>query len=40
MFSEAVWNMIGKGILETLYMTLASTVLAYVLGLPIGVRWW
>ena len=37
MFSEAVWNMIGKGILETLYMTLASTVLAYVLGLPIGV---
>ena len=37
MFSEEVWNMIGKGILETLYMTLASTVLAYVLGLPIGV---
>jgi len=27
----------GTGILETLYMTLFSTLLAYVLGLPIGI---
>ena len=27
----------GNGILETLYMTLFSTLLAYVLGLPIGI---
>lgn len=28
---------LGNGILETLYMTLFSTLLAYVLGLPIGI---
>lgn len=28
---------LGSGILETLYMTLFSTLLAYVLGLPIGI---
>ena len=37
MFSQAVVSMIGKGILETLYMTLLSFVLAYVLGLPMGI---
>lgn len=30
-------EMIGKGILETLYMTFTSTIVAYLLGLPIGI---
>lgn len=30
-------EMIGVGLLETLYMTLASTLFSYVLGLPLGV---
>lgn len=30
-------NLILKGILETLYMVLVSTALAYVIGLPLGV---
>ncbi|NLO67806.1 MAG: ABC transporter permease [Bacteroidales bacterium] len=29
--------MIGFGLLETLYMTLVSTALAYVIGMPVGV---
>lgn len=37
MFSQAIINMIGKGILETLYMTLFSSALAYILGLPLGI---
>ncbi len=37
-----MWNsemilMLGKGVLETLYMTLFSTFLAYVIGLPLGI---
>jgi D-methionine transport system permease protein len=28
--------MIGRGIIETLYMTIVSTLAAYVLGLPVG----
>jgi D-methionine transport system permease protein len=31
------WKMIGEGIWQTLYMTLASTALAYVAGLPLGI---
>jgi len=30
-------EMIGKGILETLYMTFTSTFVSYLLGLPIGI---
>jgi D-methionine transport system permease protein len=30
-------KMIGTGILETLYMTILSSVLAYILGLPLGI---
>ena len=30
-------SLLGKGILETLYMTVVSTAIAYVLGIPIGV---
>lgn len=37
MFSEAVMKMIGEGILETLYMTFASSFIAYIIGLPLGV---
>ncbi len=37
MLTPVVWNMIGKGVLETLYMTLVSTFFAYLLGLPLGI---
>ncbi len=32
-----VWAMIGVGILETIYMVFASTLIGYVIGLPLGV---
>ncbi|MDE6585382.1 MAG: ABC transporter permease [Clostridia bacterium] len=35
--NSAIWNEILKGIWETLYMSVASTALAYVIGLPLGV---
>ena|GEM_PF-4921591 len=37
MFSASVVSMIINGVWETIYMTLLSTFLAYVLGLPLGV---
>lgn len=37
MWSEEVIKMIGFGILETLYMTVFSSLIAYLLGLPLGV---
>ncbi len=37
MFEPAIMEMIGKGILETLYMTLVSTFFSYLFGLPMGV---
>lgn len=37
MFSQAILKMIGTGILETLYMTILSSILAYILGLPLGI---
>ena len=37
MWSDQVINMIIKGIGETLYMTLASTFLGYLFGLPMGI---
>ena len=37
MWSSEVINMIIAGIGETLYMTLASTLLGYVIGLPMGI---
>lgn len=37
MWTVSFWTQIGQELLETLYMTLASTLLAYVLGLPLGV---
>lgn len=35
-FSQLV-NIMGNGILETLYMTVISTLLAYLFGIPLGV---
>jgi D-methionine transport system permease protein len=37
MWSSEVTNMIITGIWETLYMTLVSTLVGYVIGLPSGV---
>ncbi|MDF2905996.1 MAG: hypothetical protein K0R34_1317 [Herbinix sp.] len=37
MWSEAVIKMLGVGILETLYMTFFSSLIAYLIGLPLGV---
>lgn len=37
MFDEAVISMLIRGIGETLYMTLVSTMLAYLFGLPLGI---
>lgn len=37
MLSSEMFALIGQGLLETLYMTVISTILAYVLGLPIGI---
>lgn len=36
-FTPDVLALIGQGILDTLYMTLVSTALSYVLGLPLGI---
>ena len=37
MWTKEVVDMILKGIQETLYMTLLSTLMGYVIGLPMGV---
>ena len=37
MTMEQLWSMIVSGLWETLYMTLAATAFAYLLGLPLGV---
>jgi len=36
MFDSSTWLMLGEGLIDTLYMTLFSTALAYLLGLPLG----
>jgi len=36
MFDSTTWLMLGEGLIDTLYMTLFSTALAYLLGLPMG----
>ena len=37
MLDQGMIELLAKGIAETLYMTIVSTALAYVLGLPLGV---
>jgi len=36
-FTDTVINMIIQGFYDTLYMTVVSTILAYVVGLPLGI---
>ena len=36
MFSDKMLQLVGVGILETFYMTLSATALAYLIGLPLG----
>ena len=37
MWTKEITDMIVSGVWATLYMTLASTILGYVFGLPMGV---
>lgn len=37
MFTDTVINMIKQGFFDTVYMTLVSTIMAYVIGLPLGI---
>ena len=37
MFDSAVMNMILEGIRDTLYMMLTSTLIGYIIGLPLGI---
>jgi len=39
MWTKEITDMIINGVWATLYMTVASTVLGYVFGLPMGVLW-
>lgn len=34
---DRIWALVGQGLLDTLYMTVPSSLLAYALGLPLGV---
>ena len=36
MFKEGMLALVGQGFIETIYMTVISTVLAYIIGLPLG----
>lgn len=37
MWDKQILIMIGQGIIETLYMTLGSTLIGYLLGIPLGI---
>lgn len=37
MSTEQIWQLVSEGIWDTLYMTIPSTILAYLVGLPLGV---
>ncbi|WP_312640479.1 methionine ABC transporter permease [Hydrogenoanaerobacterium sp.] len=37
MFDQATVGLLAKGLLESLYMVLVSTLLAYIIGLPLGI---
>lgn len=36
MFKEGMLALVGQGFIETTYMTVISTILAYIIGLPLG----
>ena len=35
--AEKIWQLVSEGLMDTLYMTIPSTLLAYLIGLPLGV---
>ncbi|MCQ2468068.1 MAG: ABC transporter permease [Clostridia bacterium] len=35
--TSQIWSLIGNGVLETLEMTIVSTILAYIIGVPYGI---
>lgn len=37
MLSQQEWLMIGRGVLETIYMTIGGALLGYAIGLPLGI---
>ena len=37
MSGNQLWTLLLQGVYDTLYMTLPSTLFAYLLGLPLGV---
>ena len=37
MFDAATLEMLGVGIMETLFMTFASSFLSYLIGIPLGI---
>ncbi len=37
MTMEKIWELVAQGVADTLYMTLPSAILAYLIGLPLGV---
>lgn len=37
MFEQGMYELLAKGIVESLYMTVSSTLFAYIFGLPLGV---
>ena len=36
-WNAQTWTMLAEGIRDTLYMTLVSTIVAYIIGLPMGI---
>ncbi|MGI6180443.1 MAG: methionine ABC transporter permease [Agathobaculum sp.] len=36
MISPELWALIGQGVIETLYMVVFSTIVSYLIGLPLG----
>ena len=38
MSAEKIWMLVQQGFIDTLYMTVPSTLLAYIVGLPLGVQ--
>lgn len=37
MFTAKVWALLWEGVLETLYMTFASSLISYIIGVPLGI---
>lgn len=35
--TNSIWSLIGNGVLETLEMTIISSILAYIIGVPYGI---